>query len=249
MTAADLHTLTGAYALDALPEEEAREFRLHLAQCEACAQEVKELRRTAARLALAVAEVPPAGLRERVMAALPEVRQLPPLSREAAVVPGAARRWRQRLPYLTAAACLVIAVVAGGLAVDARQQADRQRAQSIAAEQQATWLSVLLAAPDASFHTAVLKGGGSGTVVVSRRLGHAALIYHGLPRLRGERTYELWYSRGGTMVPAGLFSVDRSSGAVLLDGDPGGADGIGITAEPRGGSPRPTTNPLALYAL
>ena len=59
MTAADLHTLTGAFALDALSEREAKEFDRHLSRCPMCAQEVGELRETAARLALAVAEVPP----------------------------------------------------------------------------------------------------------------------------------------------------------------------------------------------
>ncbi|MYS19098.1 Putative zinc-finger, partial [Streptomyces sp. DvalAA-14] len=73
MTIADLHTLTGAYAVGALPDREAAEFGRHLARCQACAQEVRELRETAARLALAVAEVPPAGLRTRVLAALPAV--------------------------------------------------------------------------------------------------------------------------------------------------------------------------------
>ena len=37
----DLHTLSGAYALDALSAEEAEEFSRHLAQCEACREEVR----------------------------------------------------------------------------------------------------------------------------------------------------------------------------------------------------------------
>lgn len=58
MSTVDLHTLTGAYALGALSEQESAEFTRHLAQCPACYQEVRELQETAARLALAVAEVP-----------------------------------------------------------------------------------------------------------------------------------------------------------------------------------------------
>ncbi|MCZ1011677.1 zf-HC2 domain-containing protein [Streptomyces lydicus] len=77
MNAVDLHTLTGAYALGALSGREAAEFARHLAQCEACAREVRELQETAARLALAVAEVPPADLRTRVMAALPKSGSFP----------------------------------------------------------------------------------------------------------------------------------------------------------------------------
>ncbi|MEV7465589.1 anti-sigma factor [Streptomyces kronopolitis] len=248
MSTVELHTLTGAYALGALTGREAAEFARHLDRCEACTQEVRELQETAARLALAVAEVPPAALRTRVMAALPEVRQLPPAEHAANVVP-MRRRMRHRLPYLAAAACLVAAAVAGGYAVRARQDADAQRDRGVRAEQQAAAVSALLAAPDAAFHTTALKGGGSGTVVASERQGRTAFLYHGLPALPGGRVYELWYSRDGSMVPAGLVETGRSSGAMLLTGGPRGADGVGITAEPPGGSSRPTSAPLGLLGV
>ncbi|OPF70697.1 anti-sigma factor [Streptomyces antioxidans] len=249
MTAGDLHTLTGAYALDALTEREAAEFDRHLAVCDACAQEVRELRATAARLARAVAEEPPARLRAKVMAALPEVRQLPPEGRKVPVVSLAARRRWLRIPYLVTAACLAVTVVAGGLVLDARDDADGQRARTDRAERRANGLSALMAAPDATFRATALKGGGSGTVVVSRRLGRAAFVYHDLPTLRKAGVYELWYSRNGTMVPAGLLEPGRATGAVFLTGGPHGADGVGVTAEPRGGSDKPTSAPLAVVAL
>ncbi|MGW7486145.1 anti-sigma factor [Streptomyces sp. NPDC054786] len=249
MNTVDLHTLTGAYALGALSEHEAAEFTRHLAQCEACTQEVRELQETAARLALAVAEVPPADLRTRVMAALPEVRQLPPIRREATVVPMRGRRLRHRLPYFAAAACLAVAAVTGGLAVNARYDADRQRDRTVRAEQQAAAVSALMTAPDATFHTTAFKGGGSGTVVASKRRGQTAFLYHGLPALPGQRVYELWYSRNGTMVPAGLVEPGRSSGTMLLTGGPQGADGVGVTAEPPGGSSSPTSPPLGLLRV
>ncbi|WP_433859605.1 anti-sigma factor [Streptomyces kronopolitis] len=248
MSTVELHTLTGAYALGALTGREAAEFARHLDRCEACTQEVRELQETAARLALAVAEVPPAALRTRVMAALPEVRQLPPAEHAASVVP-MRRRMRHRLPYLAAAACLVAAAVAGGYAVQARHDADAQRDRGVRAEQQAAAVSALLAAPDATFHTTALKGGGSGTVVASEQQGRTAFLYHGLPALPGHRVYELWYSRNGSMVPAGLVETGRSSGAMLLTGGPRGADGVGITAEPPGGSSRPTSPPLGLLGV
>ncbi|MGW7575594.1 anti-sigma factor [Streptomyces sp. NPDC054765] len=248
MNTVDLHTLTGAYALGALSRQEAAEFTRHLARCEACTQEVRELQETAARLALAVAEVPPADLRTRVMAALPEVRQLPPMEREATVVP-LRRRMRPRLPYLAAAACLALAAVAGGLAVTARNDADRQRDRTARAEEQAAAVSALMAAPDATFHTTAFRGGGSGTVVASKRMGRTAFLYHGLPPLPGQRVYELWYSRNGTMVPAGLVEPGRSTGTMLLTGGPQGADGVGVTAEPPGGSGSPTSPPLGLLRV
>jgi len=76
---ADIHVLTGAYACDALDLSELGAFEEHLASCDSCAQEVTELRATAAALALAEAVEPPAGLRERVMAEVAITRQLAPV--------------------------------------------------------------------------------------------------------------------------------------------------------------------------
>jgi anti-sigma factor RsiW len=317
----DLHTLTGAYALGALSDTESGEFTRHMGRCRACAQEVRELRETAARLALSVAETPPARMRVRVMAALPEVRQLPPLTSEGPATPepfdrpGSAERpdrpgapdpsdttgpsntgpsntgpsntgpsdtadpagpprrharppepgrtpapalpgvtplpvparRRYRVPALVAAACLA-AGIASGVAVDARHQADVARGQAARAEQQATAVTAVASAPDASFHTRALTGGGTATVVSSAQLGKVAVLYHDLPKLPDARVYQLWFSHGGTMVPAGLAS-GPGSGSVLLDGSPSGADAVGVTAEPHGGSPAPTGAPLVLLPL
>ena len=51
----DLHLLTGVYAVDALTGDELDEFEKHLEQCPTCAEEVRGLRETAARLGLATA--------------------------------------------------------------------------------------------------------------------------------------------------------------------------------------------------
>ncbi|MEW1865841.1 anti-sigma factor [Streptomyces sp. NBC_00669] len=247
MTEVDLHTLTGAYAVGALEDREARDFRRHLTRCEACDQEVRELRETAARLALAVAEVPPVGMRGRVLAALPEVRQLPP--EPSATQRSLRRNWRRRLPYYALAACLAGAIASAGIAIQAEHTADRQRDRTARAEHQADQLSTLLTAPDASFHTQGLKGGGTATVVSSARAGQAALVYRDLPKLPGSRVYELWFSRNGTMVPAGLVDSATASGSALLKGRTDGADAVGVTAEPHGGSPAPTSAPLAVLPL
>ncbi len=248
MTEIDLHTLTGAYAVNALTEVEAARFARHLAQCPACAQEVGELRETAARLALGVAETPPAAMRARVMSALPDVRQLPPDVPPTGTRP-VPRRRRTRLPQMIAAACLAVAAAATGVAVNAQHEADTQHARTARAEQQAQALSALAAAPDAAFHTGAVSGGGTATVLSSARLGRAALLYHDLPKLPDAKVYELWYSRAGTMVPAGLLDQGRSGGAALLRGAPGGADGVGLTVEPEGGSATPSGAPLAVLPL
>jgi hypothetical protein len=78
----ELHTLTGSYTLDAVPGAEREEFEHHLSRCPSCAAEVRGLRETAARLGVAAADQPPAGMRERVLSAAGRTRQLPPLTEE-----------------------------------------------------------------------------------------------------------------------------------------------------------------------
>ena len=71
------HTLAGAYALDAIAGPDRIRFERHLARCQACAAELRELREATARLAGAVAAEPPAGLIERAVAAAARTRQVP----------------------------------------------------------------------------------------------------------------------------------------------------------------------------
>lgn len=68
----DLHSLTGVYALDALDEDERREFEQHLEACEACEREVREFRTVTARLAASAEVPPPPSLRSAVMRATAE---------------------------------------------------------------------------------------------------------------------------------------------------------------------------------
>ncbi|MYS23853.1 Anti-sigma-K factor rskA, partial [Streptomyces sp. DvalAA-14] len=124
-----------------------------------------------------------------------------------------------------------------------------QRGRTVVAEQRARAVGALAAAPDAAFHTRPLSGGGFATVVSSARLDRAALLFRGLPRLTGSRVYQLWYSRDDTMVPAGFLDPAGASGSALLRGGPNGADGVGLTVEPHGGSRTPTGVPLAVVPL
>jgi len=75
----NMHVLTGSYALDALDVQERTEFERHLQHCPSCQAEVRGLRETAARLAIARSARPPAQMEQRVLAATYRTRQLPPL--------------------------------------------------------------------------------------------------------------------------------------------------------------------------
>jgi anti-sigma factor RsiW len=76
--APDVHSLGGAYVLDAVSDAERGAVERHLGRCSACAEEVAELRETATRLGLAASAEPPPKLRSAVLARIAQVRQLPP---------------------------------------------------------------------------------------------------------------------------------------------------------------------------
>ncbi|MCI4040890.1 MULTISPECIES: anti-sigma factor domain-containing protein [unclassified Streptomyces] len=244
MSTAELHTLTGAYALHALPESEQRAFEQHLEDCEACAQEVLELSATAARLGLAVAETPPRELRERVLREITTVRQDAPAHgrRERTGGRGRTGRW-----YAYAlAACVAAAAAFGGVAVWQNQLAQDARQEANQAQRQNEQLARVLSAPDAKTSSGELTGGARGTVVVSQSQNRAVFLASGMAPPPSGKVYQIWFNDEGTMRSAGLMDPKASDDAVLLDGSVDQASGMGITVEPAGGSAEPTSEPVAL---
>ncbi|MEV5355677.1 anti-sigma factor [Streptomyces sp. NPDC052693] len=248
-TGEDLHGLTGAYALHALGEGEEAAFRRHLAHCASCRQEVDEFFATAARLGLAAASTPRSVLREQVLHRITDVRQEPPGTPGSAFGRRTGAPLRQRVSRWALAACVAGAVALGGGAWWQHDQADRARTQARRAEQRVNEISAVLAAPDARTVTARLGGGASGTVVVSRSRNQAVFVAAGMDRPPSGRVYQLWLNENGTMRPAGLLDPDRGNETVLLRGGVATSSGLGITVEPAGGSPQPTSAPIAQLAF
>jgi anti-sigma-K factor RskA len=234
---ADIHALTGAYALDAVSGAERADFERHLAECESCAQEVRELRDTATRLALAAAADPPPALRANVLSQIKSVRQLPP---ETTVVPLRGRSPRDRRTLAlrlssVAAAVLFIAAVALGVVVFRQgQQLDETRAQ--AAE-----MSSILRASDAQVLTLDKGADGRMTVAMSRSQDKMLLLAEVADPPSG-KDLQVWAVHGDRMVSAGLLQPTNGD-ATLAVSDLGDANQIAVTVEPDGGSPQPTTLP------
>ncbi len=70
MTTEELHDLTAGYALDALSADERAAYESHLRECDECRAELASLDETVGILAHATeGPTPPAGLRDRIVAA------------------------------------------------------------------------------------------------------------------------------------------------------------------------------------
>ncbi|QKW37701.1 anti-sigma factor [Actinomadura sp. NAK00032] len=236
----DPHALAGAYALDAIDDAaERRLFEAHLAGCEACATELREFRETTARLAMAAAEAPPAALRGRVLAAVRDVRQLPPAPPGRAAAPRTARRWRRAaVAGLAAAACLVTAASVGAVI---RERHRVERTEAAYRE-----VASVLSAPDARAATGRAAGGGTVTIVASALRGRVVVSASGLRALPPSKAYQLWLIDPAGPRSAGLLPADRKGPVVAGTWRP--SDRLGVTVEPAGGSARPTTEPLVLLS-
>lgn len=111
-------------------------------------------------------------------------------------------------------------------------------------------IAALLADPEARTTTASTTTGGHATVVASRRSGAMVFTSFGLRALTPEEVYELWFIGDAGIRPAGLVSdaTGGSTAAVYASGLLLG-DRVGITVEPAGGSPAPTTTPIVVMEL
>jgi anti-sigma-K factor RskA len=256
----DIHTLTGAYAVDALPDDEREIFEHHLIVCDACAQEVAELQATAARLGAASFEAPPPDLRSRVMAEIDSTRQERPHGTADASADepddelgarrtDAARSSRASTGWLTnvsvaAAAILVVAVA--GLSVTISNLNDRIAQVETASSQ----VTDVLAAADATIVSVEGPSGGVGRVVASPTRGEAVFLADQMEGAPEEHTYELWLIDEEGASPAGLFEPDdRGRATRVMTGDIASAVAIGVTVEPAGGSPVPTSEPVMVFEL
>lgn len=231
----DQHTLSGAYALDALPPEESVRFEDHLAECDACVQEVRGFAETTARLASAAASPPPEDMRSKVMAEISRTRQLaPPPAR----IAEPKRRWGWGTG-LALAACLVVILALGGVVFDQVRQVQELREN----ERQ---IAAVLSAPDAVTTSAEVNENVSATVVSSPGSGEVVFSAHGLEELQDE-DYQLWLTRDdGSVYSAGVLDVggDGEVSPMLASVEDPDTEGVAVTVEPEGGSEQPTDDPM-----
>lgn len=247
----DIHQLSGAYALDAVDDAERAEFEQHLTRCEDCRVEVAGLRETAALLALMSEATPPPTLRESVLAGISQVRPLPPPAPQAdapaATHPAptsidAAPSRRRTSPLWTGLlVAAALALVAGiGLSVWRPWTSD---------EPELSAADRVLQAPDAETVSVDLGEAGRAKVVRSRTEDRAVIVTEDMVAAPAGKVYELWFQTPeDSMVPAGLMPPAPDQ-VVLLEGPAAEAVAVGITVEPAGGSPEPTSEPIALFDL
>ncbi|MEP6761038.1 MAG: anti-sigma factor [Sporichthyaceae bacterium] len=229
----DVHTLSGAYAIDALSGDEGDLFRTHLDACPACWQEVSELQAAAAQMGSAEALAPPPDLKARIIASVEQQPQMPPRVRH--LNRGSGRRPRIWFPRLMAAAAAAVLIAAAGVGY-LQIRDDATPGSTLAAG-----VVRVFEAPDAHHATVKTANGGKVSVATSPSLNRMAVDTDELPALKDGQVYQLWAVADGTFASAGLLEHPDRGAAMAM---PAEGVKVAITIEPAGGSVKPSTAPI-----
>lgn len=228
MTHDEVAELLGAFALDAVDDDETVAIEDHLRECARCRAEVAEHRETAALLAHASADAPPA-LWDRIAGSIDQPAEVVPLAPRL----GSSARRRRRIPttaLVGAAAALVIAV----LGLQVRHQDQRIDALT----------SAMAVAPVADVMSLETTDGQTLPVMLATD-GTAQLQATRLPKLDEGRTYQLWGVAGSTVVSLGVLG--RDPGMIGFSAD--GYRALAITEEDAPGVVQTSNDPIASGAL
>ena len=201
------------YVLENLSPKEARLVEVHLEHCSVCRAELRDLRESLVGLAESVPEArAPQGNWEKIQARLTRAETAPPKSRAP---------WQAWL----LAASFVVAATGFWWGFD-----QQQSAQAFSREQQkvAGWLS----RPDVTTEQLLDAQGERLGSVLTLSDGRALFVMRERPP--GGSSYQAWGQRGSERVSLGV------SDGSLLEVPYTGFDTIGVSLEPRGGSPQPS---------
>lgn len=101
----------------------------------------------------------------------------------------------------------------------------------------------VMAAPDAAIAT--LDGDLGFQFSYSVLMDQAVLVSDQVPGVAENEIYEFWLIDTSGPEPAGLFRPSDGAITLLVDGGLAGAQLVGVTIEPEGGSDAPTGDILA----
>jgi hypothetical protein len=231
--------LLGAWALDAVSDDERAAVDALLARDPDAAREARELLAVAAELAAATARPVPARVRDATLAAVATTAQVTAPGTVSGADDLAAARVRRRTRVRTAAVAAVAALVLAVPVGVAWRQADR----ATVAEERLAKVEQMLAAPDARLMAADVAGGGRAVAVVTD--DSALVTASGVSDPGADRVYQLWLLRDGVALPSAT-SATSAGGFDVATTEFRPGDALAVTVEPAGGSTAPTSDPVVV---
>jgi len=226
VTPEEIDALLGAYALDAVDEDERREIEEHLAQNPRARSEVDTHREVATLMAFSGAPAPE-GLWDRIAGAMEE-RAPAPGPELAKVLPARRRRWPTAAvvgaAVAAAAAAAVITVVAVRDPSSSRTELDGM----------AQVFDRAMADPDATRVVLRSEDGAQRAVAVVEPGGLGVISLRELADLGPDRTYQLWGVIDDQAISLGVLGHRPVVEPFTVDGD---LTALVVTDEAAGGVP------------
>ena len=238
------------YLLRALEPETLSAVTEHLSTCERCRAQLTASEAVLDQLGHAVLQQePPAELRSRLLAAALEGPVLTPAAPE----PGRRRQpaLRPRWAFLLTAANVVLCLSVGWWTWQVQREAAlvHQRWQEVqrqlALQRQAFTLITAPEARPVPLRSDKADSRARGLLLLKPDDPHAVLIVQDLPPLPQDRAYQVWLGWGDRQRDnGGVFRVDEQGFSLVYITAPRpftAYQRVGITEEPAGGSPGPTS--------
>jgi hypothetical protein len=239
----DIQELLGAFALDAVDDDERDVIEAHLAGCPRCRAEVESHRETAALLAH-TGERAPEGVWDRISGALDEA---PPALDLARIAPPrddlAGRRLARAIPRSIPlrAAALTMAVAAAvtlflGVAIGRRDNDNLARVDRLAEAMERTVVAnaaqAALANPQAEQVKLASADGAFSAQLVRLPDGTGYLVPKSLAPLPDGRVYQLWAVRSDAKISLGVIGQHPDVSAFRMTGP---VAAYAVTEEAAGG--------------
>jgi len=251
-----IEELLGAYALDALDDDEKQLVESHLSQCPSCRDEVRDHREVVARLVGDEVQPP-----DRVWnGILARIGETPPQTDLAPVIPieqtrrginFATTRWIAGVAAGLAVIALSAAVVAqsgriGDLNAQLTAQEEQIATLASAVQTDPLQLAVTAALTDPGARLANLTGTGTETMLIVVLPDGTGYVFQStLESLPDNSTYQLWAVVDDKVISAGVLG--NSPEIVPFHIDPQGLQGLVITREITGGVPQSEAEPTVAW--
>jgi anti-sigma-K factor RskA len=191
--------------------------------------------------------VPPARLREQVLAEAARTRQQPPPVTEAPNTPrawlGFTRPTAPRLAVAVAGVCILMALGLGALTLSTQHRLGIVEAHN-------REIAAVMNAPDADIMTVRARTHGSATVVMSHAAHALVLTTVRLPALPASECYQVWLMGPDRDRSAGVLPAPRQgmTAPMVVSGLANG-DRLGLTVEAAGGAKHPDSLPVLMLDL
>lgn len=154
--------------------------------------------------------------------------------------------YRQNTRTVVAAATAALIAAAGMYVV----QEMRLRDHRIAVNEHQDRMRAVLTAPDATLRTAGLHGGGTITLISSRRDDSAVVVLtvKDAEPVELDETYQVWLIEGSNSRSIGLLEPEQTSATFVVNGLRGALQ-VGVTVEQAAGARSPTLPLIAEIAF